>query len=136
MNSGFFVKLLLRSPLHGLYSKSTMIVTLIGRKTGRTISLPVSYYGEGGVLWVISRRDRKWWRNLRGGADVALHLRGHKVPARGEAILDKEAVTDLLRDYLTRFPKFAKYIFIQMKDGVPDETDLQDGAEGDESVHR
>jgi deazaflavin-dependent oxidoreductase (nitroreductase family) len=125
----FFVKFFLRTPLHGLFSKSSMLVTLTGRKSGRKLTLPVSYYfSDDQTLWTISSRNRKWWRNLKGGAEVTLRLRGHDRPARGEAILDGEAVAAQLTDYLSRFPKFAKYIFIRTENGAPNEEDLQDQA--------
>ncbi|MEW5827642.1 MAG: nitroreductase/quinone reductase family protein [Chloroflexota bacterium] len=123
-----FVKFFLRTPLHGLFSKTTMLLTLTGRKSGRKLTLPVSYYEADGALWTISRRNRTWWRNLKGGADVTLRLRGRNLPARGEAVLDGEAVAALLRDYLSRFPYVAKYLQIQMKDDLPDEADLREQA--------
>lgn len=123
-----FVKFFLRTPLHGLFSKTTMLLTLTGRKSGRKLTLPVSYYEADGALWTISRRNRTWWRNLKGGADVTLRLRGRNLPARGEAVLDGEAVAALLRDYLIRFPKVARYIFIRMENGAPDEADLREQA--------
>lgn len=124
-----FVKFFLRTPLHGLFSQSTMLVTLTRRKSGRKLTLPVSYYfSDDATLWTISSRDRKWWRNLRGGADVTLRLRGRDLPARGEAVLDEGAVAAQLMDYLSRFPYAAKYMLVQVKDGLPDEDDLRQQA--------
>jgi hypothetical protein len=41
---------LLKSPLHGLMSADVMLVTLTGRRSGRTYTRPVSYrQGEAGV---------------------------------------------------------------------------------------
>jgi hypothetical protein len=124
-----FVKFFLRTPLHGLFSKSAMLVTLTRRKSGRKLTLPVSYYfSDEKTLWTVSARDRKWWRNLKGGADVTLRLNGRNLPARGEAILDEGAVAAQLADYLSRFAYTAKYMLIQMEDGVPNEADLREQA--------
>lgn len=41
------VKGLLRSPLHGLMSKNTMLIEFKGRKSGRMFTTPVSYHIEG-----------------------------------------------------------------------------------------
>ena len=38
-----FMKAILRSPLHGMISGSTMIVTVTGRKSGKRISPPANY---------------------------------------------------------------------------------------------
>ena len=75
MNGNDFMTWVLRSPLHGLLSASTMLVTLKGRKSGKAITLPVNYFQEGENLWVITNRSRNWWRNLRGGAQVEVLLR-------------------------------------------------------------
>src|SRR5436309_15102731 len=78
-----FVIALLRSPLHGLLDKHTMLITITGRKSGKRYTFPVSYMREGENLLVISQKDRAWWKNLRGGAQVLVFLQGHTLRARG-----------------------------------------------------
>ena len=58
MNGNSFIAWLLRSPLHGLLSGNTLLITVTGRKTGRPITTPVNYVRDGDRLWVISNRDR------------------------------------------------------------------------------
>ncbi len=70
---------LLRSPLHSLVSNSMMLISVTGRKSGRRVTLPVSYVRENDTLWVISSRNRQWWRNLLGGAPVTLRLAGQDI---------------------------------------------------------
>jgi deazaflavin-dependent oxidoreductase (nitroreductase family) len=77
---------LLRSPLHGLMSGSAVLVTVTGRKSGRPYTLPISYHQSGETLTLITRRDKTWWRNVRGGAPVRLWLRGQEVAARAEVV--------------------------------------------------
>jgi len=71
-----FVSLLLRSPLHGLFSRSVLLMTVTGRRSGRPIIFPVQYAARGDDLLVVSRANRRWWRNLEGGAPVTVLLRG------------------------------------------------------------
>jgi len=59
---------LLRSPLHGLLSKSVMLITYAGRKSGKEYTAPVSYVRHDGALLIVASREHAWWRNLRGGA--------------------------------------------------------------------
>ena len=66
----------LRSPLHGMLSKNMMLITVTGKKSGREYTTPVSFTRQGDDLWVISKRERTWWRNLIGGAPVRLELKG------------------------------------------------------------
>jgi hypothetical protein len=61
------VRLLLRSPLHPVLSRSLGILSYQGRKTGRWRSLPCMYARDGQDLYVVpGQPERKvWWRNLR-----------------------------------------------------------------------
>ncbi|HXR29258.1 MAG TPA: nitroreductase/quinone reductase family protein [Solirubrobacteraceae bacterium] len=72
------VGLLLRSPLHPLVSRGLTLITVTGRRTGREHTFPVGYKedGENLTIPVMWPQRKVWWRNLRGGAPVRLHLRG------------------------------------------------------------
>ena len=76
-----FVALLLRSPLHGLLGGSVALITVTGRKSGRRYTTPVQFVRRGATLYVTSRPERRWWRNLRDEAPVALQLGGRRVNA-------------------------------------------------------
>ena len=41
-----FMSGLLRSPLHGIVSRSVMLITFAGRKSGTTYTTPISYLRE------------------------------------------------------------------------------------------
>ena len=86
------VILLLRSPLHGLFSRMFVLITVTGRKTGRVYTTPVQYQQSGQVLTFVSDKQRVWWRNLRGGAPVTLRLRGRTVRGHAEVIEEDEAL--------------------------------------------
>ena len=100
---------LLRSPLHGMFDREMMLVSVTGRKSGRTYSTPVNYLRQGNTLWVTSTRQRTWWRNLAAGAPVELLLAGHHVKACGWAITDERAVVEGLTAYFEKMPQYAKY---------------------------
>jgi hypothetical protein len=56
------VRLLLRSPMHPLLSRSLVILSYQGRKTGRWRSLPCMYARNGQELFIIpGQPDRKVW---------------------------------------------------------------------------
>ena len=103
---------LLKSPLHGFISKNVMLTTVTGRKSGKQISTPTNYLREGNTLWVISWRDRTWWKNLRGGAKVQVLLAGKTVQGRGQVIEEQSAVAQSLFDYYKQAPQTAKYVQI------------------------
>lgn len=70
------VKLILSSPLHRPLSKGLLLITFTGRQSGKTYTTPVSYFRDGDAIILFTNRDRKWWRNLRGGAPVTLRVQG------------------------------------------------------------
>ena len=118
MNANDFVSVVLKSPLHAMMG-NTMLLTVTGRKTGRKISVPVNYYRQGDSLWIISTRDRTWWRNLIHGAQVDVHMQGHDFKGFGEAILDESAVASQLALYVRRLPATARFIGVRMEKGIP-----------------
>ena len=88
------VRLLLRSPLHPLVSGRLALITVTGRKSGRSYTIPVSYRRTGDVVKIgVGWPGRKaWWRNLRGeGAPVTMLLRGEQRTGRAVAHGDERS---------------------------------------------
>lgn len=123
MNGNDFVKFFLRTPLR-VFVGDTMLITVTGSKTGKTYSLPVGFYRDGDSLWVISNRDRTWWRNVRNGANVSLLLKGKTVSAFAEAELNETAVEKRLVEYLRHVPMAAKSFTIRMENRTPNTEDI------------
>jgi deazaflavin-dependent oxidoreductase (nitroreductase family) len=88
------VSWLLRSPLHGLMSNSTMLITFAGHKSDKTYTTPVNYVQDDHTLLVVSPKDRLWWRNLRGGAPVTVCVRAQTLQGVGWAFEGDEAVQE------------------------------------------
>ncbi len=101
------VRLLLRSPLHPLLSRSLVILSYQGRKSGRWRSLPCMYARDGQDLYIIpAQPDRKvWWRNLRQPTPVRLRRQGRELNGTATASSDPEAVAAGLRRYLAATPR-------------------------------
>lgn len=77
-NANRLLKLLLRSPLHRPLSKGLLLISFTGRKSGKTYTTPISYLRDGDDIILFTNRERKWWRNLQGGAPVTLWVQGEK----------------------------------------------------------
>jgi len=119
----------LRSPLHGMLSKNTMLITYSGRKSGKAYTTPVNYIQVEDGLLVTSYRKRTWWRNLRGGASVTLRLQGKDRQATAEVYEDDENVTRYLAAYLSKAPQVAKYFNVLLDDkGEPNLADVRRAA--------
>ena len=72
-----------------------------------------------GLLVDSLRRERTWWRNLKGGAEVGMHVRGKDVQGLAEAILDEKAVAFQMKDYIRRIPMAARSLGVRMENGGP-----------------
>jgi deazaflavin-dependent oxidoreductase (nitroreductase family) len=121
------VRWLLRSPLHSMLSGSLMLITVHGRKSGKSYTLPVQYAQTPEAIYVIpgDAEHKTWWRNLRGGAPVTVLLRGKELSAQAEIMPSAETAI-ALQPYLQRFPAAARMRNIRrMPDGTFNRADLQ-----------
>jgi deazaflavin-dependent oxidoreductase (nitroreductase family) len=124
MNGNDFMAWVLRSPLHGMLSNGMMLITVTGRKSGKKYTTPVGYYREGEYLWVITRRQGSWWKNLQGGAEVGLVLKHKPVRAFAEIEQDEQAVAARMFEYLKYVPMAAKQLQVRLEDGKPNAEDI------------
>lgn len=118
MTGNNFVKFFLRTPLY-VFMGNTMLITVAGCKTGKKYTMPVGFYRDGNLLWILSSRDRTWWRNVTGGAEVTMRIRGRDVKGFAEAILDESEVTTQMMEYVRRIPMSARALQVRMVNGEP-----------------
>jgi hypothetical protein len=87
------VKLLLRSPLHGLASGGLAVLTVTGRRSGRRFTFPVGYSRRDDRVTIdVGWPERKlWWRNLRKPAPVEIRIQGRDY--RGTAVAEGDEAT-------------------------------------------
>ena len=124
MNGNDFMVWVLRSPIHSLLSNGMMLISMTGRKTGKKITTPVGYYRVGDYLWVITSRERKWWRNLQGGAPVDLLLKRKPVQGFAEVELEEEAVEMRMVEYLRHIPQAASRMGVRVQAQTPNSEDI------------
>ncbi len=102
------MKLVLRSPVHGMVSKTVLLISFTGRKSGKTYTTPVDYSQDGDQVTIFTHAG--WWKNLRGGAPVTLHIRGRELQGLAEPVAeDKQAVAAALTEHLQKVPSDARY---------------------------
>lgn len=124
MTGNDFMSWVLRSPFHVMLSNGMMLITVTGCKTGKTYTTPVGYYQEDGYLWVITSRDRTWWRNLQGGADVDLLLKRKPIKGFAEIELDGKAVETCMFEYIQHIPQSAKPLGIRVENKILNAEDV------------
>lgn len=106
----FTMKLLLRSPLHLFVSSHILLITFKGRKSGRSFTTPVRYLRDGSTVRLFSSPQANWWKNLRGGADVSVTIKGDELQCRATILeTDDDTKLRIFGAYLERFPGDAAY---------------------------
>jgi len=53
------MKFVLRSPMHAMVSKSVLLITFTGRKSGKTYTTPVDYSQDGDQVYIFTHAN--WW---------------------------------------------------------------------------
>jgi deazaflavin-dependent oxidoreductase (nitroreductase family) len=76
------VRILARSPAHRLLDRTTLVLHVTGRRTGRRYDLPVSFVKVGEEFFVVTQH--RWRVNLRGGADLEITHAGRRRAAHAE----------------------------------------------------
>jgi deazaflavin-dependent oxidoreductase (nitroreductase family) len=123
------MKFVLSSPMHGVVSKTVLLITFTGRKSGKTYTTPVDYSQDGELVTIFTHAN--WWKNLRGGASVTLRMRGQQFQGLAEPVAeDKQAVAAGLTAHLHRVPSDAKYYGVTLDNqGNPNEVEVEKAAQ-------
>ncbi len=109
------MKIILRSLLHGMISKSILLVTFNGRKSGKTYTTPVSYSQQNGQVHIFSHAA--WWKNLKKDEKVTLRIRGRDIQGLAEPVTeDKEAIASGLASHLRKVPSDSRYYDVSFDD--------------------
>jgi deazaflavin-dependent oxidoreductase (nitroreductase family) len=123
------MKFVLGSPVHGMVSKTVLLITFTGRKSGKTYTTPVDYSQDGDQVTIFTHAD--WWKNLRGGAPVTLRIRGRELPGLAEPVAeDKGAVAAGLTEHLRKVSSDARYYAVTFDDhGDPNAEEVEKAAQ-------
>ena len=117
-----FMRRLLRLPFRTPLSRSLMLLSITGRKTGRHYRQPVSYVRDGDTL--LTPGGGTWKLNLREGQPVVLTLEGRAVTARPELVRDAAEVVQLLDKMIVANPRLTSFVPFVGGDGRIDEVTL------------
>ncbi len=119
----------LRSPLHFIASKQVLLISVKGRKSGRTITTPVSYSREDNRVTIFSRGS--WVKNLTGGAPVSLCIQGNDYQGFATPVSsDHQAKAEGLFHHLSIVRGDAKYYGVTFEpDGRPNRKQIETAAE-------
>lgn len=119
------MKFMLRSPFHGIVSKSVLLISFTGCRSGKTYTTPVSYSQENGFVSIFTHAT--WWKNLCANNQVRLLIRGRVFHGMGEPVeMDKKAIASGLTAHLRKVPSDARYYGVSFDaDGNPKPDEIQ-----------
>lgn len=102
-----FFTFILRSPLHNMLSKSFIILSFTGRKSGKQYNFVVGYQRKGDELHIISPRG--WWKNMQAGNfPVTVLLKGQKHQGLAEGFHGNEKVVQIFSKFVQQTPALIK----------------------------
>jgi hypothetical protein len=122
---------ILRSALHGLLDKHTLLLELKGRKTGKVFCFPVNYADVGQEILVTTSPGRTWWRNLNVGLPVPIWIweRGDRKPAAA-TLLPEDDTQAAFQRYIESKPEFARGFGIPVENGTIEAGSIQGAGKG------
>jgi deazaflavin-dependent oxidoreductase (nitroreductase family) len=103
------VRGMLRTPgIERWLGKGIALLTITGKKTGKLYRIPVSYHREGDAVTILTKKFRRWWRNLEAKPDVEIRLAGRTYPGKASARSGDERDLPTLIDFLESRPMDAR----------------------------
>ena len=74
-------------------------ISVIGRRSGRTITLPVWFVSEEGALWLLPVYGSRtqWYRNLLANRDITIKLGSERLTLRARPLKDSQTVRKVIR---------------------------------------
>jgi hypothetical protein len=119
-----------------MLSKRFVLLTVTGRKTGRSYVIPVGRHESDGELVVCA--SGRWRHNLRGGAQVRVTIDGRERAGYAEFEDDPEAVAQVYRMLLERLgPGNARMLGLRLNvDRLPTNEELRPVVAGQRAIVR
>lgn len=89
-----------------LLGRIILLLTTIGRKTGKRRITPLQYEEIDGTLYIGAARGFKadWVRNITADPHVEVRVKNHRFHGVGELITDPFLIADYVQTHLERHP--------------------------------
>ncbi len=122
-------KFILRLPFQTPMSRRLILLSYMGRKTGKPYTIPVSYVEQGDALLIPG--GGTWKANLENRRAVHIRFRGKELSAIPEIIRDPDEVEELVSFMMAANPAVSRFIGVPKRpDGHPDREKLEQAVRG------
>ena len=80
-------------------------ITVIGRKSGKTISIPVWFVLEGEKLYLlpVQGSDTQWYKNVLQNSSIRIDARGAEAEFRAVPIADAKTVKSVIEKFRQKY---------------------------------
>lgn len=80
-------------------------LSVIGRKSGKTISVPVWFVVEGGTLYLLPVRgsDTQWYRNVLKNPQIGIEARKGRAKLKAKTITESSAVKSVIEKFRQKY---------------------------------
>jgi deazaflavin-dependent oxidoreductase (nitroreductase family) len=80
-------------------------ISVIGRKSGRAISIPVWFVLEGKKLYLlpVQGSETQWYKNLLKNPSIRIDARGVEAEFRGKSVTDAKAVNSVIEKFREKY---------------------------------
>jgi deazaflavin-dependent oxidoreductase (nitroreductase family) len=80
-------------------------LSVIGRKSGQTISIPVWFVLEGEKLHLlpVQGSDTQWYKNVLKNTSIRIDARGVEAKFRADPVTDAEAVKSVIEKFREKY---------------------------------
>jgi len=117
-------KIILESPLHGLFSEDQALVSFTDQLTGRRLSFSVPYQKEHRIIRVICPKGDKYWKKFIYGSPLMITIQGIQHQGWAEIIDNPEEARKEWCALITNRPELAvQYNIPTLETGEPDFND-------------
>jgi deazaflavin-dependent oxidoreductase (nitroreductase family) len=80
-------------------------LSVIGRKSGKTISIPVWFVLESDKLYLLPVKgsDTQWYKNVLKNPSIRIDARGVEAEFRGKPVTDAKAVNSVIEKFREKY---------------------------------
>jgi deazaflavin-dependent oxidoreductase (nitroreductase family) len=80
-------------------------LSVTGRKSGKTISIPVWFVAEGEKLWLlpVQGSDTQWYKNVLKNPSIRVEARGDKAELRVQPITEGKTVKSVIEKFREKY---------------------------------
>jgi len=109
----YMPRLLYALGLGPLLGKNILLLTTVGRKTGRRRTVPLTYEESGGTFLVGSARGAAgdWMRNIAVNPKVEIRVGRRRFAGSAAVVTDVSTIADYLQRQMDRNPALFRRIF-------------------------